>query len=73
MRLVIDTHTKIITINGNPKLKELGQVLLELSEKGFEGYAVHVIPVVSTSVGTTYGYVSTDTLTHEAITPPLYY
>ena len=73
MRLVIDTHTKIITINGNPELKELAQVLLELSEKGFEGYAVHVIPVVSTSAGTTYGYVSTDTLTYEAITPPLYY
>ena len=74
MRFIIDTHTRIITINGNPGLKELAQTLLELSEKGFEGYAVHVIPAVPTSVGTTYGYVSSDTLTkNEGITPPLYY
>lgn len=73
MRYIVDTVAKVITINGNPGLKELATTLLELSEKGFEGYAVHVIPVLSRSVGTTYGYVSTDTLTNEAITPPLYY
>jgi len=71
MRFTVDTSSRIITINGNPKLKELAQTLLELSEKGFEGYAVHVIPMVSASVGTTYGYVTNDTLTNNEGVPPI--
>jgi hypothetical protein len=73
MRFTVDTDSRIITINGGSGLKEIAETLLELSEKGFEGYSVHVIPAMTTSVGTTYGYVSTDTFTNEAITPPLYY
>ena len=73
MRFTVDTGSKIITINGGSGLKEIAETLLELSEKGFEGYSVHVIPAVVASVGTTYGYVSTDTLTNEGIIPPLYY
>jgi hypothetical protein len=73
MRFTVDTGTKIITINGSSGLKEIAQTLLELSEKGFEGYSIHVIPIVAPSTGTTHGYVSTDTFTNEGIIPPLYY
>jgi hypothetical protein len=71
MRFIIDTESKLVTVYGNPGLKELATELFELSDKGFEGYAVHVIPMVSASVGTTYGYVTNDTLTNNEGVPPI--
>lgn len=76
MRFVIDTQAKVVTVYGNPGLKELAAELLELSEKGFEGYSVHAVPLLKMArMEGTSGYVSTDTLTintNEPVIPPVY-
>lgn len=75
MKFVIDTEKKIITVYGSPGLKELAKDLMELSEKGFENYSVHAVPITDIQKNQgTFGYVSTDTFTsNEGIIPPLYY
>jgi len=76
MRFIIDTESKLVTVYGNPGLKELATELLELSEKGFDGYSVHAVPLLNlTRSEGTSGYVSTDTLTvssNEPVIPPVY-
>lgn len=76
MRFIIDTESKLVTVYGNPGLKELATELLELSKKGFEGYSVHAVPLLKmVRTEGTSGYVSTDTLTvnsNEPVIPPVY-
>jgi len=77
MRFIIDTEKKLITVYGNSGLKEMANTLVELSEKGFDGYSLHAIPLLDfPKQNGTFGYVSTDTLTvdkpNEPVIPPIY-
>lgn len=75
MKFTIDTAKKSLTPESDAMLKDIVKELLVLLEKGVGEYTL-VYPSVAKypleNKGTS-GYVSTDTLTHEAITPPLYY
>jgi hypothetical protein len=75
MRFTIDTAQKSITPESDAMLKDIVKELLVLLEKGVGEYTL-VYPAAAKyhfeNKGTS-GYVSTDTFTHEAITPPLYY